>query len=82
MRIYIEFNGNKLIQTECFNYQDVQLVLHKILSQCILAYKKIHKKDVSQTEELQIQERILAKLKIIRTDSRWGNIKFRKLACI
>lgn len=66
MKLYIEFNGNKLRGTECFSYQEARFMLIKILDQCMESYKKYYNKRIFGSEELQMQYKILSKLKMIR----------------
>ena len=82
MKFYLEFDGNILNETECFNYQQVGVNILKIISQCMLRLKSNRKRNISPHEELLIKDRILAKLKIVRSKSKWGAIKFEKNADI
>lgn len=66
MKLYIEFDGQKLSGTECFSYQEARFVLHKILDKCIVRYAKTQNKKIFGHEELKLHDKILAKLKLVR----------------
>lgn len=66
MKLYIEFAGTKLNGTECLTYQEARFMVFKIVDQCIVNYRKHNKRKVFATEEMWLQSKILAKLKLIR----------------
>ena len=39
MKLYFEFEGNKLKGTECYSYQGAKFILFKILDECMNTYK-------------------------------------------
>lgn len=67
MKIYLEFEGNKLTGTECINYQEARYIIIKILDQCMLRYKKYHNKKLFGHEEEKLQHKILSKLRFVVT---------------
>ncbi len=75
MKLYLEFDGAILDQTESFNFMELQSNILKVVSECVVRLKKTHKKNLSAAEENLLKDRILSKLRIVKSKSKWGAIK-------
>ena len=65
MKLYFEFEGNKLKGTECYSYQGAKFILFKILDECMNTYKMKNRNRVMGYDEIILQHKILSKLKLV-----------------
>ncbi|MGZ3692296.1 MAG: hypothetical protein ACXVAX_12380 [Pseudobdellovibrio sp.] len=65
MKLYFEFEGNKLKGTECYSYHSAKFMLFKILDECMNTYKTRSKNKMLGNDEIIMQHKILSKLKLV-----------------
>ena len=77
MKYYFELNGRKLEQSECYSYNEIYHQLHDVLDQCVKRYRECYRYDATRSELIRLQEKILARIRIVRVDTPRFGVKFK-----